>query len=314
MYLLGQCTQWCCCFMQAPLNPLQIMLSTAYHMVAIDNHLNSPAANTTSSTAFDVKQQHLRYVVAAVCFLSMIGAILIVLSYVCIKQIRTRARQILVHLSLADFGVACSNFIGTTVYFDQYIRGCNDSTSHVIPCATLHHLCKTQAFFAGYSTLVSVLWTLFLALYIYCLIVYSQRRLHVIVVYCGYIICWGMPLLVIAWLLVEGTPKRMLWCMCEHENMLHKQKQQCSDVSIVRAPMVVIVNSCPMLLLDNWCVYGIYRINRSYKVYCANIRLKTEVKGSLRLALPVHKAKGVTNTPITGVKGRILHNTLCNYG
>ena len=192
--------------------------------------LNEPSLYTTSipiqnmslvDGPFFHKHVAIRVVVGITCSLSMLGALLIILSYLCIKEIRTKSRQILVHLSVADFGVACANFIGVCVYFDQYIRHCplessvmnhtdiivtNGVNTHT-PCAVLLQLCKTQAFVAAYSTLASVLWTLSLAVYIYCLVFYTSRKVHFRVVYVAYFFCWGIPLLVSLWLVITG----MFW-------------------------------------------------------------------------------------------------------
>ena len=159
-------------------------------------------SNLQPSDPFTNKNTPLRAVVSLVCALSMIGAVLIIFSYICIPSIRTKSREILVHLSVADFGVACSNFIGATVYFDQYIR--SNSTHSVVSHSDLLHLCKAQAFFAGYSTIASILWTLSLSVYIYFLVVHSHRKLHSKVVYFCYVFCWGMPLLISLWLVLTG--------------------------------------------------------------------------------------------------------------
>ena len=172
----------------------------------LDYHNSTVASNITSLIP---KHRGLRTVVGAVCSLSMGGALLIIFSYVFIKSIRTKAREILVHLSVADFGVACSNFIGVTVYFDHYIRKCDSNRDEsalgfTVSCTNLKNLCTSQAFFAAYSTLASVLWTLCLSVYIYTLIVHHKRRLHTKVVYFSYFFCWGMPLLVTVWLVGTG--------------------------------------------------------------------------------------------------------------
>jgi G protein-coupled receptor 157 len=161
----------------------------------------------------------LRITVGVVCCLSMLGATLIILSYFLVRDVQTKSRKILVQLSVADFGVACSNFIGVTVYFDQYIRHCPTSlsqdtnkeidygwmsTNSNLSCSALKNLCKTQAFFAGYSTLASVLWTLFLAVYIYCLVVHSSKGVHHKVLHLAYLLCWGVPLFVSLWLVSTG--------------------------------------------------------------------------------------------------------------
>lgn len=188
-------------------------------MLANSNFVEGPFFN---------KHIALRVTVGIACCLSMIGATLIILSYFLIRDIQTKSRQILVHLSFADFGVACSNFIGVAVYFDQYIRHCpvavartattggdqsdvghsydhSNTTNTDLSCHTLKGLCKAQAFFAGYSTLASVLWTLFLAVYIYCLVVHSSKRVHHKVLYLAYVLCWGIPLFISLWLI--GTSK-----------------------------------------------------------------------------------------------------------
>ena len=172
------------------------------------------------------KEIALRTVVGVTCSLSLIGALIIILSYCLDKEIRTKSRQILVHLSVADFGVALANLIGVIVYFDQYIRGCTTdwddlklsksalpanetllssdaySSSSPVPCGALFRLCETQAFVAGYSTLASVMWTQILAVYVYCLVVLPQSKIHTKVVYFAYVFCWGMPFLISLWLVL----------------------------------------------------------------------------------------------------------------
>lgn len=171
------------------------------------------------------KHVAIRVVVGVTCSLSMVGALLIILSYICIKDIRTKAREVLVHLSIADFGVACANFIGVCVYFDQYIRHCNldssprntscfeqdsdpnsvgNGVNTLTSCEALLYLCKIQAFIAAYSTLASVLWTLCLAVYIYCLVFYTNKKVHLRIIYLAYIFCWGMPLFISVWLVTTG--------------------------------------------------------------------------------------------------------------
>ena len=183
-----------------------------FHHVSTDQFNYS---NTVSGPFFN-KHIALRATVGVACCLSMFGASLIILSYFLIRDIQTKSRQILMHLSFADFGVACSNFIGVVVYFDQYIRHCppllssdNDMLSNgvntALSCHSLKAMCKAQAFFAGFSTLASVLWTLCLAVYIYCLVVHSSKQVHYKVLYVACILCWGLPLFISVWLICTGT-------------------------------------------------------------------------------------------------------------
>ena len=171
------------------------------------------------------KEIALRTVVGVTCSLSLIGALIIILSYCLDKEIRTKSRQILVHLSVADFGVALANLIGVIVYFDQYIRGCTTdwdnlkpsksanetllssdaySSSSPVSCGALYRLCKAQAFVAGYSTLASVMWTQILAVYVYCLVVLPQnwKCFKVSFMYFSCVFCWGMPFVISLWLVL----------------------------------------------------------------------------------------------------------------
>ena len=184
------------------------------------NDFTEKTYNNVNGPFFD-RHAALRVVVGITCFLSMFGSALIIFSYFFIKDIKTKSRQILVHLSLADFGVACCNFVGVSVYFDQYIRYCpteeqfetgeimthfNVASQHsVLPCNVLLGMCKAQAFLAGFSTVASVLWTLGLAMYIYCLVVHSKNKVHDKVLYVACAVCWGLPLFICLWLVSTGS-------------------------------------------------------------------------------------------------------------
>lgn len=138
--------------------------------------------------------------------LSMVGALLIIISYVAIKDIRTNARFILLHLSIGDFGVGLVNFIGAVVYFDKYINTwCCHSDSIMGKCHMYLGMCQTQAFFASYFTQASILWTLVLSLYVYILVVYAGSRatLSKGLMRCSYVICWGLPLCVSLWFVLS---------------------------------------------------------------------------------------------------------------
>ena len=59
----------------------------------------------------------LRVTVLLTCAFSIVGSTLIVLSYVCFKDSRSRARQILMHLSVVNLGAGLSYFLGGVIYF-----------------------------------------------------------------------------------------------------------------------------------------------------------------------------------------------------
>ena len=151
------------------------------------------------SAEFLTKGLAIRLTVGVTCFLSIVGATLIILSYACFKSLRTKAREILLHLSLMDFGVAAANFIGDVVYFDQYLY---NSTTQVGPIEAVKNLCTAQAFFAVYFTLGSVLWTISLAVYLYFLLVHRTTQNAKYFIYFSYVLCWGLPFFITLWLVL----------------------------------------------------------------------------------------------------------------
>ena len=155
-----------------------------------------------NTTEFLTKGLPIRLVVGITCFLSIVGATLIILSYACFKSLRTKSREILLHLSLMDLGVAAANFIGDVVYFDQFYHIKNNTL--IGPISTVQNLCKAQAFFAIYFTLGSVLWTISLAVYLYFLLVHRTTHNAKYFLYFSYVFCWGMPFFIALWLVLTG--------------------------------------------------------------------------------------------------------------
>lgn len=166
----------------------------------------------STDQSFMFKQISVRVVVGITCLFSMAGSVLIILSYCCFKPLRTRVRLILVHLSLMDFGVALSNFVGDVANFDRYyINGTSsgspgsNSCVQILPrenvSAVVDNLCVLQGVVALYATLSSVLWTTSLAVYMYLLIVHYRTQLSKYSVWISYALCYGLPLLITTWAL-----------------------------------------------------------------------------------------------------------------
>ena len=103
------------------------------------------------------------------CILSSLGSLLIILSYILIKSVRTKAREILVHISVMDLTYSVANLIGAAVDFDTKMR--EDPHN-----AYLRNACTTDGWFAIYGTTGSVLWTIGLAIYLYFKVI--TIRLH----------------------------------------------------------------------------------------------------------------------------------------
>ena len=182
------------------------------------------------------KQIDERVVICVTCGLSILGSLLIILSYVCFRSLRTRTREILVHISVMDLGCAATNLVGAAAYFDQYYRRDHcfgqDISVHPRVCpvnATINALCVTQAFFAGYFTYGSILWTLSLSLYLYFLIAHHDTSLAKYCRWLSYVVCYALPLCVCVWLLVTGhlgySPYESEgWCALRGVNPLTRER------------------------------------------------------------------------------------------
>ena len=147
----------------------------------------------------------LRVVVAVACVLSMIGSSIIILSYLGYKDHRTRARYILVHLSISNIGQVVSNFTGVVANFDSTFKNTKSFSYRVYNNRSLEeNLCSIQAFVTVYFSISGMLWTISLAMYLYLLIL-SMRQTHFTryFVWLGYVICYSLPLLVATWLLMS---------------------------------------------------------------------------------------------------------------
>lgn len=153
------------------------------------------------------KPLSLRVVVEVVCILSAIGSSIIILSYYCYKEHRTRARYILVHLSISNIGLVVCNFIGTVANFDSTFRK-NSNFSYDIRTKNRlleEHLCTAQAFLTVYFSVCGMLWTISLAVYLY-LVILSMKQTYFTryFVWLSYALCYGVPLFVSVWLLLSS--------------------------------------------------------------------------------------------------------------
>ena len=179
----------------------------------------------SSLVNFWAKGPPFRAVIGLVCVLSVIGSLLIIFSYVFFKSLRSRARLILVHLSIVDLGVSLANLIGNLIYFDRFYFTDAIPISNATLCINTFHqpnsiviknLCMAQAFIAHYFTQASILWTISLAVFLYLLIVHHTTQLAKYSLYVSYLLCYFLPLLVCVWLLKTSrfgySPANTGWC------------------------------------------------------------------------------------------------------
>ena len=146
------------------------------------------------------------------CILSVFGSLLIILSYACIRPIRSKAREILVHISVMDLIYTLANLTGAAINFGADRE--SDSSAY-------EGACKGQGWFAVYGTIGSVLWTIGLTVYLYfkVITIHAQPRTRTMqVLSIGmYIVGYFFPALVASYYLGLGliSYNRFLssgWC------------------------------------------------------------------------------------------------------
>lgn len=183
-----------------------------------------------TSTPFLEKNLWVRIIIVITCALSMLGSLLIILSYLCCKDLRSRGRQVLINISIMDFGVAASNLFGAAVYFDRFyhLQSCSNCTTITstifspsdctqkgtnsspvtVMCPDsipIQYLCFSQAALSLCFTYGSILWTNALCFYLYFRIVHGDgQKIALCSLYVSYVFCYGMPLLITVWLGLTG--------------------------------------------------------------------------------------------------------------
>ena len=153
------------------------------------------------------KSLEVRAVASATCVLSVLGSLFIIITYACFKSARfsrARAREILLHISVADLGAAMSNLLGTAVYFDRFYSEDAETGELVSASKVIEGLCQTQAFFSLYFTYSSVMWTSSLSVYLYLLLVHNATNRALYSLRISYVFCYAAPLFLCLWLTCTG--------------------------------------------------------------------------------------------------------------
>ena len=199
----------------------------------------------------------IKYVAMVACILSSIGSLIIILSYVLIRQIRTKVREILVHLSVMDLVYSLANLIGLLLNYGNHVTTAGS-------CDLTHPydiICKVQGGFAFYATISSILWTSGIAIYLYFRVVINRDKVVHIVVLLLYITCWGIPASLTVWVMLvhaigyDGHSSGG-WCAL-------KQKSQPHHAGNV---VIVIFNN------DIWVVLTIVLVVMLYGLIHCHIR------------------------------------------
>ena len=156
-----------------------------------------------------------RVVTIVVCLLSVIGSLLIVLSFCCSRELRTKLRSYVLFISLMDIMYSSANLVGASIDFGRYLNKTRLGEWRFNPPPTWDAVCVAQGAFAVYGTLASVLWTVCMAVYLYfgvlCYLKERYERMLHGIYYSSHLISWLLPLYIIAWALGMGQIAYTPW-------------------------------------------------------------------------------------------------------
>ena len=119
--------------------------------------------------------------------ISIICSILIFTTFVCLREVRTLTRQIIVCITIADFFTALGNLSGVLIIGIQF-----DGDTVTSDLST--SWCTIQSFVSSTSSLCSFLWTMVLSLALYQVLVKENIEGFSSFIPWLHIFCWLLPL------------------------------------------------------------------------------------------------------------------------
>ena len=151
-------------------------------------------------------------------FLSIVGSVLLILSYVLFKPLRSKSRLLITHLAVANFIDALPDFIA--VFMDFRTRFRHSITSNVIVTPGLLcsgntgllnrtanaycNLCVYLEFVSHIGSLSTTLWVVCVCFHFFILVSYRNTKLASHLTYVYYMIAWLAPLGISLWLLFHN--------------------------------------------------------------------------------------------------------------
>ena len=130
--------------------------------------------------------------------LSCLGSILIIITYLVLREVRTGGQTIVSLLAIADFFIAFSYIIGSVNFNTAF--GSKDFTR----CTVFINICEIQSLVTTWSSMSSFCWTTILAFYFFLVMVYRKGKLAERLIPLYNIIAWLAPLCIVGPMLIFG--------------------------------------------------------------------------------------------------------------
>jgi len=172
--------------------------------------------------------------------LSMLGALLIIITFVAFRDVRTPLRKIIVFLSIADFVEAFGNLFGLMM-------------PPVAP-PDVDWPCRLQSFLTSSSALSSFLWSVIVAYYLYMALVKGNPEVVERQLLLVHVVCWGFPLTlngVLLYMKKLGNSRDAMtagWCWIHVKaNSIEEQRRELITWMLVDGKLVEI--SCYFIVM-----------------------------------------------------------------
>ena len=149
------------------------------------------------------------------CGLSIIGSLVIILTYAKWPDIRTKSRQIVLYISISDFITATGYLLGAKFNLSSL-----DASQYK---TVKWKACEAQSWFTTTSSFCSFLWTDCLAVYLLICVVLYRRPLAVKLFPIYHLVCWGLPVVMTTAALVDNalgpdnSSVSVGWCWVKQE-------------------------------------------------------------------------------------------------
>lgn len=132
----------------------------------------------------DYSMNSLNIVTAITGAISMLCCIIIILTYFMWPHLQTTTRKLLVYLSIADYTVAVCNLVGAVCHSEIICssEGPTPGRDGII-----------QSAIGTYASSCSYFWTMFLAVYLYVMIVKNNTILAERLLPLFHVVSWGLP-------------------------------------------------------------------------------------------------------------------------
>ena len=149
------------------------------------------------------------FVLVASSLLSCLGAILILISYVVLKDLRKGAQKIITVLAVADLVYSASLIVAGINYFAYYKETVQEN------CQVYQIICKIQGFVTLLGSWSTFVWTSALALYFFMLYVFKATSLAMKLMPLYNILAWGVPVIIgLTLLILDKLGLYPGWLVC----------------------------------------------------------------------------------------------------